>query len=152
VHNVILTSFSISKYEVTVAEYAAFLNSQGNQIGEGRPWFDSYNSNLREENGGFQVKLGRENYPVSNANWYGSRAYAEWVGGRLPTEAEWEFAARVGNQSNNYNFSGSNNLNEVGWWQGNTTITSVQPLGLLAPNELGIYDMTGNERECCNDF
>ena len=75
---------------------------------------------------------------------------------RLPTEAEWEFAARGGNKSKGYKYAGSDNINEVGWWGfekgGNVTNYSTQPVALLAPNELGIYDMSGNVFEWCNDW
>ena len=75
---------------------------------------------------------------------------------RFPTEAEWEFAARGGNKSHGYKYSGSNNLSEVGWWGfekgGNNTTYTTQPVALLAPNELGIYDMSGNVFEWCNDW
>ena len=64
----------------------------------------------------------------------------------LPTEAEWEFAARGGNSSLNYDYSGSNNIFEVAWFEDNSgNIT--HPVGTKAPNELGIYDMSGNVRE-----
>lgn len=75
---------------------------------------------------------------------------------RLPTEAEWEFAARGGNFSNGYRYAGSNNINEVGWWGfekgGNNVNYTTQPVAQLLPNELGIYDVSGNVFEWCNDW
>ncbi|MFC4720695.1 formylglycine-generating enzyme family protein [Geojedonia litorea] len=76
---------------------------------------------------------------------------------RLPTEAEWEYAARGGNQSKNYQFSGSDNKNEVSWNEANASFFETKHLkthtvGQKAPNELGIYDMTGNVWEWCNDW
>jgi len=70
---------------------------------------------------------------------------------RLPTEAEWEYAARGGVKSQGYKkFSGSDNENDVGWYSGNSSI--IRPVGKKQPNELGIYDMTGNVEEWCSDW
>ena len=70
---------------------------------------------------------------------------------RLPTEAEWEYAARGGNKSSGYKYSGSNTIDEVAWyWDNSGSKTHI--LGTKSPNELGIYDMSGNVYEWCNDW
>ena len=70
---------------------------------------------------------------------------------RLPTEAEWEYAALGGNKSKGYKYSGSNNLDEVAWYENNAG-SKTHPVGQKRPNELGIYDMSGNVWEICADW
>ncbi len=118
----------------------------------------------------------RDNYPMQHVTWFDAIAYCNWLsekegyekcyyeqdgaiycdfsknGYRLPTEAEWEYAARGGQKSHNYIFSGSNDFNEVGWVDDNTFLTGPRPVGMKKPNELGIYDMTGNVWEWCYDW
>lgn len=90
--------------------------------------------------------------PVNNLSWQQAVYFVEKLNEltgesyRLPTEAEWEFAARGGNLSQGYTYSGSNNIDDVAWYDGNAN-NRAQAVGLKMPNELGLYDMTGNVGE-----
>lgn len=131
-HQVTLDGFYIGKFEVTQALWKAVML--------GNPSFFPDDNNPVENVGlliceDFLKKL-------SNLTGYNFR---------FPTEAEWEFAARGGNKSQGYIYAGSNDVNEVAWLHrasGETTM----PVGLLKPNELGIYDMSGNVEEYCSDW
>jgi formylglycine-generating enzyme required for sulfatase activity len=157
IHPVILSGFQISKYEITNQQYCDFLNNKGVIQADGcyneTEYIDINFSRCQIGHDGsqFMVKSGSENLPVIDVTWYGAEAFCEWMGGRLPTEAEWEFSSRGGNQSEGTTYSGSNDVNEVAWFKGNSG-GFCHPVGLKQPNELGLYDMTGNVNEWCKDW
>jgi len=156
VHVVSLSPYWMSQYEVTNAQYCVFLNEVGNKTEHGVSWIDIHDRNclIYFEKGKFVPKRGYGNHPVVEVTWFGSKAYAEWIGGRLPTEAEWEYAARSMGKRIKYpngqrltrsyaNFSG---IGEKDQWR------KTSPVGSFTPNGLGLYDMAGNVWERCNDW
>ena len=132
VHSVTLSSYYIGKTEVTQALWKAVMGS-----------------NPSEFKG--------DDLPVERVSWYDCQEFIRELNAltgqnfRLPTEAEWEFACRGGNNSRGYKYSGSNYIDNVAWYCLNSG-EKTHPVASKLPNELGIYDMSGNVDEWCSDW
>jgi formylglycine-generating enzyme required for sulfatase activity len=157
VHTVSLDEFYIDQYEATNKQFAAFLNEQGNQSEDGSTWLDASSEGVRihQNNEIWQVGFEYANHPVTGVSWYGAQAYCQWRGGRLPTEAEWEKAARGGLGGMFYPWgddapvctSGADNGAQYSACSGDTFA-----VGSFAPNGYGLYDMAGNVWEWVADW
>ena len=143
-HQVTVSDFYIGKYEVTQAQWTAVMGTTVRQ--------------QTIKNSPIMSIVGEgDNYPMVYVSWEEAQEFISRLNTltgkqyRLLTEAEWEFAARGGNKSRGYKYSGSNTLENVAWYYENSN-DDIHPVGTKSPNELGIYDMSGNVYEWCNDW
>ncbi|MBL7817566.1 MAG: formylglycine-generating enzyme family protein [Saprospiraceae bacterium] len=131
IHDVAVRSFYMSKYPITQKQWQTVMGNNPS-------------------------KFKGDNLPVENVSWNDAQTFLKKLSDktgqkyRLPTEAEWEFAARGGNKSNGFTYSGSDNIDEVAWYSTNSE-SKTHPIGKKMPNELGLYDMSGNVWEWCED-
>lgn len=183
-----LTEYWMGESEVTVRQYCDFLNDlvpipgpeYFQAMSRDTAWISPY-ANIEYKAGKWISKKGvilekdgyrlgdLGDYPMIEVSWYGALAYCRWAGGCLPTEAQWEYAARGGDQNPSAAteaHSGSNDFNEVGWSDRNnnvpgawcitnsvaTNLPVLLPVKMKKCNFLGLYDMSGNAREWCQDW
>lgn len=136
-HKVKVKPFYIGRYEVTNAQYKRFCDEKKKKYPENSLWDANY-------------FLGKPDYPVMNVSWSDAADYAKWAGGRLPTEAEWEYAARGG--TNTYYYWGNEpSPAYLNYW-GDDKWDNTSPVGSFPPNPFGLHDMLGNVSEWVADW
>lgn len=170
-HWVTLSPYAIGRYEVTQSQWQEIMGSNPSHsygVGPNNPvynvsWYSILKyCNLRSQLEGLTpvyTIFGSTNPSAwgivpttSNTAWDNAICNLQANGYRLPTEAEWEYAARGGTNWPDFIYSGGNVLDTVAWWGGNATFYGTKPVGTKAPNHLGIYDMSGNLWEFCWDW
>lgn len=147
-HQITLSSFAIDIHPVTNEQFVRFLEVMGGEK-------DSHHndiirlrdSRIKRGGGKLTIESGYSRHPVVGVTWYGAVAYARWIGKRLPTEAEWEIAARGGKEAFLYPYGDDIEKSQANFFSSDTT-------GVMsyAPNEYGLYDMAGNVYEWCQDW
>ena len=179
VHEVEEDAFYMDIYEVTIEEFKNFVDAthyvtdaeknDGCFIWNGTDWEKREGINWRFDELGIKHKTDKENHPVTHLSWNDANAYAQWAGKRLPTEAEWEYAARGGEKGYKYawgtdplgqevvaNVSDENFVKVVTFWEYfkgyDDGYVFTAPVGSFVPNSFGLYDIAGNAWEWCADY
>ena len=151
-HSVYLDDFLIGKYEVTNNQYVEFLNAVGrNDDGAGHEFVNMDIASIRLKNEEYKVLKGWEDDPVIGISWYGSIAYAEWEGGRLPTEAEWEKAAR-GEDGREWPWGSSWDIEKCNSLESGLQRSIAVGSYPMGASPYGVHDMAGNVYEWLADW
>jgi len=147
VHQVFLPAYYIDRYEVTNMHYQRFVLATGRPAPfVDRPWAEPYNWK------GSAYPEGKGNFPVVLVSWEDAQAYAGWIGKRLPTEAEWEKAARGVLARRKFPNGDTLEMSNANYNKGFFRDKEMKPVGSFEPNSFGLYDIAGNVWEWCRDW
>jgi formylglycine-generating enzyme required for sulfatase activity len=147
VHQVFLPAYYIDRYEVTNMHYQRFVLATGRPAPfVDRPWAEPYNWK------GSAYPEGKGTCPVVLVSWEDAQAYAGWIGKRLPTEAEWEKAARGVLARKKFPYGDTLEMSNANYNKGFLRDKGMKPVGSFEPNSFGLYDMAGNVWEWCRDW
>ena len=151
-----LGAFYLTKNVITNSQYATFLNAYGSttvKAGEfaGKTMFVADSWGVVNNNGVWAAATGYENFPMIKVTWYGADEFCKYYSGRLPTEAEWEYAAKGGKTQSAFTYSGSSTATSVAWFYDNSGHLN-KAVGTKAANTAGLYDMSGNVYQWCSDW
>ncbi len=147
-HQVQLESFAIDVHPVTNEQFVRFLEAMGGEKDSNHnDIIRMRDSRIKRSGGRLSIESGYARHPVVGVTWYGAIAYAKWVGKRLPTEAEWEIAARGGLENSLYPTGDDIEKSQANFFSADTTAVAS-----YTPNDYGLYDIAGNVYEWCYDW
>lgn len=147
-HQISLSSYAIDIHPVTNEQFVRFLEIMGGEKDSNhQDIIRLRDSRIKRSGGKLSIESGYAKHPVVGVTWYGAVAYAKWVGKRLPTEAEWEIAARGGMENSLYPMGDDIEKSQANFFSADTTTVMS-----YIPNDYGLYDMVGNVYEWCQDW
>lgn len=147
-HCVRLQPFAFDIHPVTNEQFVRFLDAIGDEKdSQNHDIIKLKDSRVKRSAGRFIIEPGYSKHPVAGVTWYGARGYAQWIGKRLPTEAEWEIACCGGLENPTYSTGESIEKTQANFFSSDTTAVMSYP-----PNKYGLYDMAGNVYEWCHDW